>query len=142
MTYFSKTVAAALLGLTCGVAADGVAGEPPAVPDVPREELRPPEPKEAPRCRPGSNVIIIDNGGRGSSTVIDNAANGAGKRLVVVDGQVISDTPAVAPGKALKFGDVKFYSPLHQCTLYWGPKTLTWYRYDRERQEYVPAEWD
>lgn len=118
--------------------------DPPPVKPV---ELKEPAPGKSKTVIRGAgngwgNTIVVDNGGTGrGTTVIQNSRNGFGNRVVVIDGKVVTDVPGVG-AKDLRFGDVKFYSVLHGCTVYWDPKTTAWYRYDNFRERYVPAEWD
>jgi hypothetical protein len=167
-----KTLGAAVVSAACVAAAHGLGEEPadapppppPAQPAEPApagpEKVKPPPAVEekSDRALPGhsqtflrsvgnglGNTVIIENGGGGSSTtVLENARNGVGNRVVIVDGQVVTDLqgPVLPRGPGLKFGEVNFYSPQHGCRLYWCPRTLTWYRYDSDRADYVPARWD
>lgn len=90
------------------------------------------------------NTIIIDNGNGSSKTVLENSRNGTGNRIVIQDGQVVTDlSPLQRPRcDRAQFGDIKFYSPMHHTTLYWNPRTLSWYRFDTDQGDYVPAEWN
>jgi hypothetical protein len=155
MSYLWKTLGVAVAGLACWAAA-GAAAAPPAAPAPAAESARPADPEESP-ARPAQtarslnvlrgsangvgNTVIIANGSGRSTTVLKNSRSGVGNRVVIVDGEVVTDeAPARPRDSGLKFGDVKYYSPAHGCTLYWDPRALGWYRYDADLEEYVPAE--
>jgi hypothetical protein len=156
MHRFWKGVGAAVVGITLGLGAAhaGQYDEAPANPEKPgcakRDEPAPARgPAESRTTVRGvgngtGNSIVIDNGGGGGTTVIENSRNGVGNRLVIVDGEVVTDVQAPAPprGQAARFGEMRFYSVLHGAMLYWCPRTLAWYRYDPDQGRYVRATWD
>jgi len=153
MRYVWTCFGVTLLGGACILATRGIAGE------TPTERPKAPTVTERPAACPNAghsatilkgiangrgNQILVENDGERSTTVIQNARNGVGNRIVVVDGQVVTDLSDAPPllKDAASVGSLSFYSPLHGCTLYWNPRTLSWCRYDKAREQYVPVQWD
>lgn len=108
------------------------------------------------------NTIVVD-GGPGGLTVVRNARNGVGNRLVVNPADDLLDldreladlldwvppaarpapvapaVPKVYRGKANPFWTKKAFSDAHDCNLYWSPADKGWFRYSADDDSYRPV---
>lgn len=96
------------------------------------------------------NTIIVD-GAADALTVVRNARNGVGNRIVIGNGLEWFDVPfglgppAAAPpvpvykGKANRFWAERAWSEADDCYLYWSERDRAWFRYHREDDSYRPV---
>jgi hypothetical protein len=101
------------------------------------------------------NTVVVDDGGGGGLTVVRNARNGVGNRLVLDPDDVLLELPPprldlpppaepVYKGRDAKFWTKKVWSESYDCNLYWCPEYARWFRYDRGDDAYrpVPGDYD